>query len=141
VSTDLIYIPCYFDFVSIRNLLLKKKASFVSVTEYARQSEINRGRSRFIQGFKNIMLYTGRTHFFKRYKIKGVKHVLFFGLPKYPEFYSNIVQFIENSQIQLSTCLALFTKYDAHALERIVGTLYCDRMITNTHKTKFMFSL
>ena len=52
----LIYIPSYFDFVAIRNLLLKSSANFVSVTEYARVSEVSRGRARFQQGRKNIMV-------------------------------------------------------------------------------------
>ena len=32
----LIYIPSYFDFIALRNYLLKKELQFVSVTEYAR---------------------------------------------------------------------------------------------------------
>jgi U3 small nucleolar RNA-associated protein 25 len=69
----LIFIPSYFDFVSVRNLLLKQEVSFVSVTEYARISEVSRGRARFHQGRKSIMLYTGRAHFFLRHEIKGAR--------------------------------------------------------------------
>merc|ERR1719491_1022553 len=42
----LVYLPSYFDFVSLRNHLTEIGASFVSVTEYARVSEISRGRAR-----------------------------------------------------------------------------------------------
>ena len=55
----LIFIPSYFDFISVRNLLLKRNVSFVSVTEYSRTSEVSRGRARFLQARKQIMLYTG----------------------------------------------------------------------------------
>ena len=144
----LIFIPSYFDFVSVRNLLLKQEASFVSVTEYARVSEVSRGRARFHQGRKNIMLYTGRAHFFLRHKIKGVRHVIFFGLPEYGEFYPGIVNMLNDglteweeedvTRMPLSS-LCLFTKYDAHQLERIVGSRNANKMI-NGEKSSFLFS-
>lgn len=144
----LIFIPSYFDFVSVRNLLLKQEASFVSVTEYARVSEVSRGRARFHQGRKNIMLYTGRAHFFLRHKIKGVRHVIFFGLPEYGEFYPGIVNMLndglteweeENVTRMPLSSLCLFTKYDAHQLERIVGSRNANKMI-NGEKSSFLFS-
>ena len=144
----LIFIPSYFDFVSVRNLLLKQEASFVSVTEYARVSEVSRGRARFHQGRKNIMLYTGRAHFFLRHKIKGVRHVIFFGLPEYAEFYPSIVNMLNDglsewdeedvTRMPMSS-LSLFTKYDAHQLERIVGTGNANKMIRG-EKSSFLFS-
>lgn len=149
----LIYIPSYFDFIAVRNLLLKREASFVSVTEYARVSEVSRGRARFLQGRKSIMLYTGRAHFFLRHKIKGARHVIFFGLPEYAEFYPAIVNMLNegpSSNVENSdeddddvsrmpmSCLSLFTKFDAHQLERVVGTAHTERM-TKGEKSSFMF--
>ena len=144
----LIFIPSYFDFVSVRNLLLKQEASFVSVTEYARVSEVSRGRARFHQGRKHIMLYTGRAHFFLRHKIKGVRHVIFFGLPEYAEFYPSIVNMLNDglsewddedvTRMPLSS-LSLFTKYDAHQLERIVGASNANKMIKGD-KSSYLFS-
>jgi U3 small nucleolar RNA-associated protein 25 len=142
----MIFIPSYFDFTAVRNLLLKKEVSFVSITEYARTSEISRGRARFLQGRKDIMLYTGRSFFFMRHFIKGVKHLVFFGLPEHGEFYPNLVNMmsvdhLQGTQVDISifSCLCLYTKYDAHALERIVGTKYCDTMI-NGEKGTFLFN-
>ncbi|KAL7519036.1 hypothetical protein ACHAWX_003832 [Stephanocyclus meneghinianus] len=145
----LIFIPSYFDFVAVRNLLLKREASFVSVTEYARISEVSRGRARFHQGRKNIMLYTGRAHFFLRHKIKGARHVIFFGLPEYAEFYPDIVNMLNDglseweeeglTRMPLSS-LSLYTKYDAHQLERIVGAGNTEKMIKG-EKSSFLFSL
>jgi U3 small nucleolar RNA-associated protein 25 len=146
----LIFIPSYFDFVSVRNLLLKQEASFVSVTEYARVSEVSRGRARFHQGRKNMMLYTGRARFFLRHKIKGVRHVIFFGLPEYADFYSSIINIHMLSdgltefdvdvvtQMPLS-CLSLFTKYEARQLERIVGTGNANKMIKG-EKSSYLFA-
>ncbi|KAL7525772.1 hypothetical protein ACHAXR_002825 [Thalassiosira sp. AJA248-18] len=146
----LIYIQSYFDFIAVRNLLLKREADFVSVTEYARVSEVSRGRARFLQGRKSIMLYTGRAHFFLRHKIKGARHVIFFGLPEYADFYPSIVNMLNEgllsngieedddaSRMPMS-CLSLFTKFDAHQLERVVGTSHTERMIKG-EKSSFMF--
>lgn len=63
----MVYVPSYFDFVSLRNIFLKRELSFVSVTEYSRETEVSRGRARFLQGRKPIMLFTGRCNFFLRH--------------------------------------------------------------------------
>lgn len=144
----LIFIPSYFDFVSVRNLFLAAETtSYVCVTEYARTSEISRGRARFHQGLKNIMLYTGRAHFFKRFFMKGVKHLICLGLPEHCEFYPQLMNMMFRADIRNDgddsndsppSCLGLYTKYDAHALERIVGTKNCERMICG-EKSSFLF--
>ena len=149
----LIYIPSYFDFISVRNMMLKHEIAsnhFVSVTEYARVSEVTRGRARFLQGRKRIMLYTGRAHFFMRHHIRGAKHLIMFGLPENAEFYPELLNMLsevlthdkeEMADIDSSpvSCLNLFTKYEAQSLERIVGTKHSERMVKSEKKT-FLFS-
>lgn len=142
-SHTMVFIPSYFDFVSVRNLLLKKEMDFVSVTEYARVSEVSRGRARFLQGRKPLMLYTGRCHFFSRHTLKGVRHLILLGLPEHPEFYADVVNMLnlglEGGDFDTPTsCMSLFTKYDAHALDRIVGSKHCERMIKGEQST-FLF--
>lgn len=140
----------YFDFIAVRNLLLKREADFVSVTEYSRVSEVSRGRARFLQGRKQIMLYTGRAHYFLRHSIKGARHVIFFGLPEYATFFPAVVNMLNEglshaeedgddiSRMPMS-CLSLYTKFDAHPLERIVGTSHADRMIRGD-KSSYLFN-
>jgi len=152
----LIYVPSYFDFVSLRNMLLKHdiaSSHFVSVTEYSRGTEVTRGRARFLQGRKRIMLYTGRAHFFMRHHIKGARHLIMFGLPEHAEFYpelSNMLSWRPNEEdvadgeelMDISapaSCLNLFTRYDAHSLERIVGTKHSNRMVKGDKRT-FLFN-
>jgi U3 small nucleolar RNA-associated protein 25 len=168
----LIFVPNYLEFVSLRNRLLKQQevtsgttastyCDFVAVTEYSRISETSRGRARFIQGRKAILLYTGRAHFFHRHFIKGARHLIFFGLPEYANFYSHHVNLLndagittkhdkknsnggdsaadEDTGITLS-CTVLFTKYESHALERIVGTSNCKRMVGGEKSTFFFVS-
>ena len=149
----MVYIPSYFDFCSLRNIFLKRNLPFVSVTEYSRHTETSRGRARFLQGRKPIMLYTGRCHFFHRHAMKGVKHLIFLGLPEHGQYYADHVNGMSSNSSSSNTddyagdaamatttcsCLALFTKYDAHALERLVGTSNCQRMV-RSDKSTFMF--
>jgi U3 small nucleolar RNA-associated protein 25 len=140
----MIFIPSYFDFVSVRNLLMKTEVDFVSVTEYARVSEVSRGRARFLQGSKSLLLYTGRAHFFSRHMIKGVRHLILYGLPEHGEFYSGLVNMLnagldqEDDMDASTSCLTVFTKFDALALERIVGNEHCSRMIKG-EKSSYMF--
>jgi U3 small nucleolar RNA-associated protein 25 len=144
----LIFIPSYFDFVAVRNVLLKQEVDFVSVTEYARTSEVSRGRARFAQGLKPLMLYTGRAHFFHRHMIKGARHLVFLGLPEQASFYTDHVNLLNDSELMDNTgdtvataasCLALFTRYESHALERIVGSSNCSRMVKG-EKSTFLFA-
>mmetsp|Transcript_18475 Transcript_18475/g.38179 ORF Transcript_18475/g.38179 Transcript_18475/m.38179 type:complete len:318 (-) Transcript_18475:1574-2527(-) len=143
----MIFLPSYFDFVAVRNLLLKREVSFVSVTEYARASEVSRGRARFLQGHKPILLYTGRAHFFLRHLIRGVRHLIFYSIPEYSEFFTYHVNNLangnmddENNDMDASerSCLALYTKYDSHALERVVGQSNCKRMVGG-EKSTYLF--
>lgn len=146
----MVYIPSYFDFVALRNVFLKREIPFVSVHEYSRITETSRGRARFLQGRKPIMLLTGRSYFFQRHAIKGVHHLIFLGLPEHPQFYADQVNLITKessdnpaSDIGVSSgvatsCRALFTRFEGHALERIVGTANC-RRILKSEKATFMF--
>ena len=149
----MVFIPSYFDFLSLRNALLQRQKdlgtalNFVSVTEYARSTEVSRGRARFLQGRRPLLLYTGRAHFFLRHHIRGVRHLIFLGLPVHAEFYVEHVNRLllqnvedvdtvgEGSTEGASTCLALYTPYEAHALERIVGTSNCSRMVQGEKAT------
>jgi len=150
-SRTIIYVPSYFDYISLRNLLMKVEASFVSVTEYSKVSEVSRGRARFNQGRKSMLLYTGRAHYFMRHVIKGARHIILFGLPENMLLYPDLVNMLmaapdggsRNDEDGLGveeplSCLALFTKYDALALERIVGTGHCERMVKG-EKSTFLF--
>eukprot|EP00592_Proboscia_alata_P016338 CAMPEP_0194395706 /NCGR_PEP_ID=MMETSP0174-20130528/124571_1 /TAXON_ID=216777 /ORGANISM="Proboscia alata, Strain PI-D3" /LENGTH=968 /DNA_ID=CAMNT_0039191669 /DNA_START=117 /DNA_END=3023 /DNA_ORIENTATION=- len=170
-SQTLVYIPCYFDFCTIRNQLTAQRktakksfgtegVSFACISEYSRPNETTRSRGKFSQGHVNLMLYTGRAHFFYRHRLSGVKHLIFVGLPEHPEFYADGMNMLnvrppnrggggrgdesDNSMYDdeedstPASCLALFTKYDAHSLERIVGTQHCSRMLTSDKQT-FLF--
>lgn len=60
-----------------------------------------------------------------RYKLRGVRNLVFYGLPDHAQFYPEFLSFpfldegVEASDV---TCRALFCKYDWLKLERIAGT-------------------
>ncbi|KAL7311382.1 rRNA-binding ribosome biosynthesis protein utp25 [Mucor circinelloides] len=145
-SHTLIFIPSYFDFVRVRNYFEDNKYSYEPCSEYASGPAITRSRAQFFHGRSNFMLYTERLHFFRRYNIRGTFHVVFYGLPEDPLYYTEIVNFLglkfdEASAAEEATfsCTALFSKYDFLKLERVVGTERAKKMCT-AQKNVFMFA-
>lgn len=72
--------------------------------------------------------------------MRGALHLIFYSLPEYAHFYSEIVNMLEESNTGNTkvTCLVLFTQYEKLALERIVGTARCSQILSSK-KTTFMF--
>ncbi|CAI8024360.1 Digestive organ expansion factor homolog [Geodia barretti] len=61
-----IFIPSYFDFVRVRNLMKKEELSIAALSEYTTTSGVTRARTQFYQGVTHFLLYTERAHFFHR---------------------------------------------------------------------------
>eukprot|EP00903_Cladosiphon_okamuranus_P017494 g16114.t1 len=134
-----IFIPSYFDYVRIRNHLMKNKTSVVNVHEYSRGSEVARSRARFFRGDRDLLLYTGRAHFFNRYCIRGIHHLIFYSLPECPQFYPEMVNLLEEAEsVAAVTCLSLFTRFERLSLERIVGEDRAGHMLASPKNT-FLF--
>ncbi|XP_062911786.1 U3 small nucleolar RNA-associated protein 25 homolog [Mobula hypostoma] len=132
MSHTLIYIPVYFDYVRLRNYFSREELSFSHICEYSKKSTVNRGRHYFLQGEKSFLLFTERFHFYKRYTIKGIRHLIFYELPTYPHFYSDICNMLkaENRGDEASwTCTVLYSKYDAQKLTCVVGAERAAQMI------------
>lgn len=129
-QTDGIFIvaPTYTDFVVLRNYLEKNDYSYVSVSEYTPPSQLGRGRTFFADGRAKIMLYSARLHHYRRYGIKGIKTVVFYGLPDNPIFYQEFLRSLARTVIEkqidpdLLKMYTLYSKWDALKLERVVGT-------------------
>ena len=138
----MIIAPSYFSYVRIRNELLRLEANASFICEYSRESEISRSRSNFFHGKTSILLYSGRFHFFRRFKIRGALHVIFYALPEYPHFFSEIVNNLGNGlndsiKSAGASCSVLISKFDKLSLERVVGVDRCEGILSSK-KSVFM---
>ncbi|KAG9287018.1 hypothetical protein G9A89_022982 [Geosiphon pyriformis] len=139
----MIFIPSYFDFVRVRNYFEDTAYSYSAICEYTSAPEVTRARAHFLNGKRDFLIYTERLHFFRRYRIRGVQHIVFYALPDNPQFYPELLNLITPSMdedlsalgtnqtpvINRSSCHVLFSKYDHLKLERIVGSTQLQRML------------
>lgn len=130
-AQTLIFVSSYFDFVRLRNFLVKEEqngngAPVALLSEYSKKSGISKSRQFFLEGKVRFLLFSERFHFFRRYKIRGIQHVIFYDLPIYPHFYPEICNMIEDSKGSAvekynQMCTVLFTKYDMDRLVPVIG--------------------
>uniref|UniRef100_A0A8B9YRM4 U3 small nucleolar RNA-associated protein 25 homolog n=1 Tax=Bos mutus grunniens TaxID=30521 RepID=A0A8B9YRM4_BOSMU len=132
MSHTLIYVPSYFDFVRLRNYFKKEELNFAHICEYTQKSGVSRARHFFLQGEKQFLLLTERFHFYKRYTIKGIRNLIFYELPTYPHFYSevcNMLRATSRGEEAAWTCTVLYSKYDAQRLAAVVGVERAAQML------------
>ncbi|XP_012427742.3 U3 small nucleolar RNA-associated protein 25 homolog [Taeniopygia guttata] len=124
MSHTLIYVPSYFDYVRLRNYFKKEDLNFTHICEYTKKAAVCRARRFFLKGEKQFLLFTERFHFYKRYTIKGIRNLIFYELPTYSHFYSeicNMLKATDNGVDATWTCTVLYSKYDAQKLAAVVG--------------------
>lgn len=125
-------------------------------TRYSSNQDISRARQAFFAGNKSFLLVSERFHFFRRfafrarvpsvtgllifffvsfcrYKIRGIRNVIFYGPPDHPQFFTEFLSFpflddgVDASDV---TCRVLYSKYDFFRMERIVGTKEAVAMVS-----------
>ncbi|XP_037550674.1 U3 small nucleolar RNA-associated protein 25 homolog [Nematolebias whitei] len=132
MSHTLIYIPSYFDYVRLRNHMKKKDMNFTCICEYSSKSEVSRARHFFQKGEKQFLLFTERFHFYKRYTIKGIHNLIFYGLPTFPHYYSEVCNMLaagRQGEEASWTCTALYSRYDANKLAAVTGAQRARQML------------
>ena len=70
-----------------------------------------------------------------RFHLRGVRHVVFYSLPLYPEFYSELVNCLE---VGGGGVTVLYSCYDALQLTRVVGSVRAGRMLACQDSTHVM---
>ncbi|KAK7071363.1 hypothetical protein SK128_001398 [Halocaridina rubra] len=130
----MVYIPDYCDYVRlVKHLKDDGGTSFTSINEYlsGETAKLAKRRSDFFDGKKQFMLYTERFHFYRRYRIKGVRHVIFYELPTYPHFFSEVCNLMvtgnqnrrtQKRHIGNSTATVLYQQSDITKLIGILGS-------------------
>ncbi|KAG7509886.1 digestive organ expansion factor-like [Solea senegalensis] len=141
MSHTLIYIPSYFDYIRLRNYMKKKEINFGTICEYSSKSEVSRVRHFFQKGERQFVLFTERFHFYKRYTIKGIHNLIFYGLPSFPHFYSEMCNMLAagaQGEEASWTCTSLYSRYDAHKLSAICGAQRAGQML-HSNKSVHLF--
>jgi U3 small nucleolar RNA-associated protein 25 len=147
----LVYVPSYADFTRVRNHLTNSlestSISFGCVSEYTSVKDTARARSHLLSGRNTILLYTERAHHHFRYKIKGVRKIIFYGPPENPIFWNEIVAMLGINRDLVDgsvnggkgSARAMFSRWDVLKLERIVGTDRVGRLISDGASDVFDF--
>lgn len=136
----LIYIPCYFDFVCIRNHLKTEDYSFVQISEYTKPGKVARARDLFYHGECQILLYSERYHYYNRNRIRGIKTIVFYQLPTIAKFYSELCNLIVDDDSCIRNITALYSQFDACMLTSIVGTQRAKYMLSSEQKIHMFYS-
>jgi len=110
------------------------QALFTAVSEYSNPRTVARARSDLQTARARVLLTTERFFLYHRYRLRGIRRVVFFNPPSHATFYSELANLIEASEPETSfsrgvndksrkpSVLTLFDSSDCIALERIVGT-------------------
>ncbi|XP_045187130.2 U3 small nucleolar RNA-associated protein 25 homolog [Mercenaria mercenaria] len=142
MSQTLIFVPSYFDFVRLRNYFRREEINFVQICEYSKDKTVNTARNLFYHKKVPYLLYTERFHFYKRVRLRGIRHIVFYGLPQYPNLYSEMCNMLHDAKskhrVDNQTCTVIYAKFDAQKLAEVVGTERAGKMI-HSQKSVHMF--
>ncbi|KAF4685070.1 hypothetical protein FOZ60_006892 [Perkinsus olseni] len=114
-----ICVSSYFEYLRLRAFLKKNDASFVAIDEYSSNKSMGRARQFFLTQQKKVILMTERLLWYRKLRIKGIQHYLFYGVPERPEIYEDLLRDVRVPSQCYSTCL--YSSCDGYALERLVG--------------------
>jgi U3 small nucleolar RNA-associated protein 25 len=125
-ANTVIFVPSSFDFIRVNNFFRKQEGiSYTVLSEYSSNQDISRARQAFFLGKKSFLLVSERFHFFRRYKIRGIHNIVFYGPPDHRQFYTEYLSYpflVDRVDAAEVTVKVLFSKYDWFKLERIAGT-------------------
>lgn len=135
----LIYIPSYFDFLRLRNYMRKEEISFTHICEHTEKGKMAQARKRFFTNQRTFLLYTERAHFYNRFNIKGIHQLVFYQLPTFPHYYTELSNLlIEQNQRKdfvddgkTFNCTSIYDQYDRILLTQIIGLDKTNELLNN----------
>nr|XP_036231405.1 digestive organ expansion factor homolog [Bactrocera oleae] len=143
----MIYVPSYFDYVRLRNYLKAESISFAQICEYTKREKVARARDMFYHSGVHFLQYSERYHFYQRTRIKGIRHLIMYQPPMWPQLYSEMVNMMnesnQNSADGLDDSMSItvmYTKYDLIQLNAILGTESAAEL-QNSNKTIHSFTI
>ncbi len=148
-AQTMLFIPRYFDFVRVRQMLTAEDVPFAAVSEYSTAQQASRARTALQKREVPLLLYTERAHFFRRHKFRGARHLAIYSPPSYAHFYTELLQEINrlnapaaaDAPAQDATCVMLFCALDVYPLQRLVGNQRAAKMLTaGAEASSFLFS-
>lgn len=113
-SGILIYIPDYTDFLRLKNYIGKNTSLLVDdLNEYSSVPKITKTRNFFkltseksptVRGSKkiNVLLYTERLHYYRRYDIKGIKQLIFYKPPTNYRYFQDFMKMMIKYNLNLN---------------------------------------
>jgi len=143
----LVYIPQYYDFVRVRNHMRREMKSgagpkFAHICEYTDPKVVGKSRRSFVTGKARILLYTERYHFYHRPYIRGITQIVFYELPTFPHFYSELCNMMyrgkTSSALNPPSATVIYSRFDSIKLASIVGDARCDEL-RRSQKSVHMF--
>ena len=124
-----VFVSSYFDFVKVRNWFKSADLDCSEVSEYSKDKKIAEARDMFYHNEKHFLLYTERSHFYRRFRLKGIRHLIFYQPPTFGWMFSELCNLLQksfqnprggtDSNMSISV---LYTKYDVQRLSLSVGT-------------------
>jgi len=142
----LVFFSNYVDFVKGRNWFKSAGLDYAEISEYTKDNKIAKARDDFYHNSTHFLLYTERSHFYRRFSVKGIRHLIIYQMPLNPSLLTelcNLQQEVYQNKRGGSaanmSCTVLYTKYDASRLAGTVGTPTAQTMLSAT-KDKHVFT-
>jgi U3 small nucleolar RNA-associated protein 25 len=139
-----IFVSSYFDYCQLKQWFTSTAVySFACLSEYEEGGAITGARSKFFNGHARFLLMTERFHFYRRVKLRGIKHLVWYGLPDHPEYFAEMAAVVgdihkrdkeeeptkKQAKGPKSESPIVFSQFDILKLERIVGTDYVEKLL------------
>lgn len=109
----------------------------------SQDGKIARSRDMFFHSGAHFLLYSERAHFFRRTRIKGIRHLIMYQPPTWPHFYPELINLMQDAYQNprdggddAMTVTVLYTKYDMLQIGAIVGSDRAQKMATSEKTTQ-----